>query len=143
MNDTPRWFWGDSDYAQAFAWIVNPERKSQSKEEHFARLFGAYCAAIERLDARRGTLIRYESLPDAVWRVLSPHFSLSVDATLRQRMAEASRLHAKRPPEAPQTEFVPDAAIKRAGASQALVEAVNVFSRPALQRLFTRFSAAS
>jgi hypothetical protein len=113
---------------------VDPEGVARSPEEFVARLYGAFCAAVGRLDAGRGRLVRYETLPAAVWEVVAPHFSLSVDGRQRERMAQAARINAKAPV-GKIAEFASDAASKQAAASVDLRQAIESFARPPLERL--------
>ena len=107
---------------------------AQSPEEFVARLYGAFCDAAGRLDPGRGRLVRYETLPAAVWEIVAPHFSQSVDGHQRERMAQAARVNAKAPV-GKVAEFSSDAATKQAAASPALRQAVESFAPPPLQRL--------
>jgi len=116
---------------------VDPEGTAQSPEEFVARLYGAFCTAASRLDAGRGRLVHYETLPAAVWEVVAPHFSLSIDDRQRDRMAQAALIDAKAPV-GKVVEFAGDAATKQAAASARLRQAVDAFARPPLQRLEER-----
>jgi hypothetical protein len=113
---------------------VDPEGAARSPEEFVARLYGAFCAAVGRLDAGRGRLVRYETLPAAAWEIVAPHFSLSVDGRQRERMAQAARINAKAPV-GKAAEFSSDAATKQAAASASLRQAIEAFARPPLERL--------
>lgn len=114
--------------------FVDAEGAAQSAEEFVARLYGAFCAAAGRLDAGRGRLVRYETLPAAVWEIVAPHFSQSIDDRQRARMAQAARVDAKAPVGKP-LEFASDAATKQAAASPELRQAIESFTGPPLQRL--------
>jgi hypothetical protein len=113
---------------------VDPEGAAQSPEEFVARLYGAFCAAGRRLDARRGRLVRYESLPAAVWESVAPHFSLPVDDWQRERMLQAARINSKSPV-GKAAEFASDAAKKQAAASTQLRQAIDAFARAPLDQL--------
>jgi hypothetical protein len=113
---------------------VDPDGAAQSPEEFVARLYGAFCAAVSRLDAGRGRLVRYETLPAAVWDVVAPHFSQSIDHAQRARMAQVARINAKAPV-GRAAEFAADATTKQAAASVELRRAIDAFARPPLQRL--------
>ena len=128
------WMRGDDGPAAELRRYVDPEAASRSPEEFVARLYGAFCDAACRLDATRGRLVRYESLPAAVWEIVSPHFSQSVDAGLRERMAQVARLNSKAPV-GKAVAFASDAATKQAAGSAALRQAIDALARPALQRL--------
>jgi hypothetical protein len=65
-----------------------------------------------RIDVRGGRLVPYESLPAAVWDVVAPHFSLSMDSTAREDIARAARANAKAPL-GRTMEFVSDVATKQ------------------------------
>ena len=82
----------------------------------------------------RGRLVRYETLPAAVWDIVAPHFSQSIDDRQRARMAQAARIDAKAPI-GKVAEFSSDAATKQAAASPALRQAIATFARPRLERL--------
>ena len=113
---------------------VEAEDAAQSPEEFVARLYGAFCAAVGRIDPGRGRLVHYETLPAAVWDVVAPHFSQSIDVPQRELMAQAARIDAKAPV-GKEVEFASDAATKQAAATVALRQAVESFARPPLQRL--------
>jgi hypothetical protein len=113
---------------------VDAEGAAQSPEEFVARLYGAFCDAAGRLDAGRGRLVHYETLPAAVWEIVAPHFAHSIDDRQRARMAQVARVDAKAPM-GKAAEFAGDAATKQAAASPALRQAIEAFARPSLQRL--------
>jgi hypothetical protein len=113
---------------------VDPDGAVRSPEEFVARLYGAFCEAVSRLDAGQGRLVRYETLPAAVWDVVAPHFSQSIDDRQRERMAQAARVNAKAPV-GKGSEFAGDAAKKQAAASDGLRLAIESFARPPLERL--------
>jgi hypothetical protein len=96
--------------------------------------FAAFCDAAERLPVERGLLLRYESLPDAIWARLGPHFNLTIDDEARARMAAAARDHSKSPPGRPSV-FTADSERKRAEASPELLTEVERVARPAYARL--------
>lgn len=133
LHDRPGWLRkpGESD---PFASRVDPTRVSRSQEEYVAHLLAAYCDAAARLDPARGRVVDYESLPDAVWSTIAPHFGLNPDQEVRQRMALRSRMQSKSPPDKA-VPFVQDGAAKRAAASPALDSAITDIARPALDRL--------
>lgn len=130
LSEPPGWLRASADFSK----LVDPDGASKSSEEYVARVYGAFCEAVARLDAGQGKLVPYEALPAAVWDVVAPHFSLSIDRRQRQRMAEAARTYSKAAVGKP-SEFAPDAAKKQAAASTALRQAVDAFARPQLERL--------
>ncbi len=134
LKDLPAWLRDSLGGNGPFSRLVDPEDASQSPEESVARLYGAFCEAAARLDPGRGRLVPYEALPAAVWEIVAPHFSLTIDAGQRSRMAEAARTHAKSPlgKAAP---FVRDDRPKQAAASAVLRQAMESFARPALDKL--------
>jgi hypothetical protein len=103
-------------------------------EEQVARLYGEICKAACLLDAARGKLVPYQALPSAVWEIVAPHFSLSVDDRQRNRMAEAARMNSKAPV-GKTMEFASDAQSKQAAASAGLRRAIDSFARPQLEQL--------
>jgi hypothetical protein len=128
------WIWDSGAPVPHFAKVVDPEGVAQSREEYVARIYGAFCRAAARLDARRGRLATYATLPAAIWDVVAPHFKLSLDRETRERMARAAARNAKAPSgtDAP---FTSDAAVKQAAATPALRDAVQQFARPPLEEL--------
>jgi len=134
LAQRPGWLRGTPGPGGQFSAFVDPQDASRSPEEFVARLYGAFCEAAARLDARRGKLVAYEVLPTAVWEVVAPHFSLPTDVRQRSSMAEAARTHAKSPlgKAAP---FIRDDAAKQAAASAQLRRAIDSFARPPLERL--------
>ena len=129
------WTWNDGgEPAAPFAKYVDPEGLSSSREEYLARIFGAFCDAACRLDPSKGRLLKYETLPEAVWESVAPHFGLAVDGAARKRMVEAARANAKAPVSKPET-FTADSAAKQAAASASLHKAVDALARPNLENL--------
>jgi hypothetical protein len=139
LASPPGWFQDTAEAARALAARVDPGRASSSREEFVARVYGAFCAAAAGLDVSRGLLVPYESLPEAVWRIVAPHFSLSVDPSQRDRIAEAARRHAKAAI-GTVAEFTSDVAAKQDAASPELRLAIDSLARPQLERL-TRLHA--
>ena len=74
-----------------------------------------------------------------MWRIVAPHFSLSIDDAQRDRIAEAARRHAKAPV-GTVAEFTSDVAAKQDDASPELRRAIDSLARPQLERL-TRLHA--
>ena len=134
LKEPPGWLRDSMGPGGRFSRFVDPEGASRSPEEFVARLYGAFCGAAARLDPRRGRLVPYTALPAAVWEIVAPHFSLSIDAEQRSRMAEAAMTHAKAPLGKAVT-FVRDDATKQAAASAGFRQAVDSFARPGLERL--------
>jgi len=140
LASPPGWFQGTADAARGLVAQVDPGRAAKSQEELVARAYGAFCAAAAGLDVRQGRLVGYQSLPEAVWDIVAPHFSLSTDAAQRERIAEAARRHAKAPVGAP-TQFTSDVAAKQQAASAELRQAIDALARPQLERLMRLHAA--
>lgn len=140
LAQRPGWLRDSLGPGGQFSAFVDPQDASRSPEEFVARLYGAFCEAAARLDARRGKLVAYETLPAAVWEVVAPHFSLPIGVRQRSSMAEAARTHAKSPlgKAAP---FIRDDAAKQAAASAQLRQAIDSFARPPLERLWKSHAA--
>jgi hypothetical protein len=102
-----------------------------------ARAFASFCAAAERLDETRGSLLRYEGLPQAVWEDVLPRFHLSADSRTVERMRSASHNDAKAPLGQVRP-FAEDVQHKRLAASAELRADVEAIARPALDRLVRR-----
>ncbi len=134
LAQPPGWMRDTAEASRGLATLVDPDGASKSREEFVARTFGAFCEAAMRIDAREGRLVPYESLPAAVWDVVAPHFSLSMDSTSRDDIARAARANAKAPLGRPM-EFVSDVATKQAAASPELRRAIEALGRPHLERL--------
>jgi len=134
LAQPPGWMQGTTGAATVLRGQVDPADASRTPAEFVARLYGAFCAAANRLDAARGRLVPYELLPAAVWDTVAPHFALGVDDRQRGCMAQAARINAKSPV-GQAAEFAGDAATKQAAASAELRDAVEQYARPALQRL--------
>jgi hypothetical protein len=139
LASPPGWFQGTAEASRGLLAQVDPERAAKSPEEFVARAYGAFCTAAAGLDVERGRLVPYESLPAAVWNIVAPHFSLSIDDSQRERVAEAARRPAKAPV-GTVAEFKSDAATKQDAASPALRRAIDSLARPHLERL-TRLHA--
>ena len=140
LASPPGWFQGTTEAARGLAACVDPERAGKSPEEFVARVYGAFCAAAAELDASRGRLVPYESLPAAVWDIVAPHFSLSVDDSQRQQIADGARRHAKAAIGA-SVEFKSDVASKQDAASAQLRRAIDSLARPQLERLLRLHAA--
>ena len=134
LASPPGWFQGTAEAARGLVAQVDPGHASGSREEFVARAYGAFCAAAAGLDAGRGRLVSYESLPAAVWEIVAPHFSLSVGPSQRERIAEAARRHAKAAI-GTVAEFRSDVAAKQDAASPELRRAIDSLARPQLERL--------
>jgi hypothetical protein len=134
MQQPPVWLSGAGESSRGLAEMIAPDGVSGSREELLARAYGAFCAAVARLDAGRGRLVAYEALPAAVWETVAPHFSLPVDARQRAAIAQAARMNTKAPLGSSR-EFAPDTATKQATASPELRRAIDAFARPHLERL--------
>ena len=129
------WIWNDTGGSAApFAKHVDPEGRCKTREEYLARIFGAFCDAATRLNPSRGRLVKYETLPEAVWESVAPLFGLEVDGAARKRMVDAARANAKAPVSKPES-FAADSAAERAAASEALHKAIDALARPNLERL--------
>lgn len=128
------WMQGSDEASRELTRFVDPDSRAKSAEESVARLYGRFCEAAGRLDAKRGRLVRYEALPAAVWDIVAPHFSLSIDGRQRDRMAAAARINSKAPV-GKAAEFASDVATKQAAASAALRQAIESFARPQLAKL--------
>jgi hypothetical protein len=134
LASPPGWFQDTTEAARGLVARVDSGRASGSREEFVARAYGAFCAAAAGLDVARGRLVPYESLPAAVWSIVAPHFSLSIDPSQRDRIAEAARRHAKAPI-GTVAEFASDVAAKQDAASPELRLAIDALARPQLERL--------
>jgi hypothetical protein len=134
LASPPGWLQGTSEAARGLMAQVDPGHAAKSREELVASAYGAFCAAAATLDAQRGRLVPYESLPAAVWRIVAPHFSLAVDDSLRDRIADGARRHAKAAI-GTAAEFASDAATKQSAASPELRQAIDSLARPQLERL--------
>jgi hypothetical protein len=141
MQSTPGWLRNATQAGHPFAPQVDPKRQSQTQEDYVARLFAAFCVAADRLDRKRGLLLAYDTLPDAVWRSLAPHFGVTITDAVKDKMALASGAYSKAPIASARI-FVPDDAAKRAAASPALRAAVDGLARPAFERLVARYRQA-
>jgi hypothetical protein len=134
LERPPGWVWEGAKPNSHFSGFVDPASAATSREDYVARLYGAFCRAASRLDATRGRLVPYTSLPPAVWETVVPHFSLAVDSAHRRRMTEAARVSAKAPIAEP-TLFRSDSAAKQAAASSELRRAIDLHARPQLAAL--------
>jgi hypothetical protein len=134
LRQPPGWMRATDASSSALGRYVDPDGAAQAPEEFVARLYGAFCTAVGRLDAGRGRLVYYETLPAAVWEIVAPHFSQAVDERQRERMAQAARSNSKAPV-GKVAEFASDAATKQAAATATLRQAIESFALPSLQRL--------
>jgi hypothetical protein len=134
LASPPGWFQGTAEAARGLAARVDSDHASKSREAFVASVYGAFCAAAAGLDASRGRLVPYESLPAAVWEIVAPHFSLSVDPSQRGRIAEGARRHAKAAI-GTVAAFKSDVASKQGAASAELRRAMDSLARPQLERL--------
>jgi hypothetical protein len=139
LERRPGWLKDAGEPSHRFADVVDPARSSRTVEEYLARLNAACCRAIGALDPTRGRLVRYETLPGAVWDAVAPWFGLAVDGPLRESMALAARANAKAP-FGSEARFAPDAARKQTLASPALRDAVARIARPELELVAARLA---
>jgi hypothetical protein len=128
------WMRGNDGAAAVLRRVVDPAGASKTPEEFVARLYGAFCAAVSRLDPARGRLLDYADLPGAIWTEVAPHFGFAVDEAQRARMGQAARVDAKAPLDQGR-EFARDDQSKQAAATPALRAAIDRFAWPELQRL--------
>jgi hypothetical protein len=140
LASPPGWFQGTAEAARGLAARVDPGHAARSREEFVARVYGAFCAAAAGLDASRGRLVPYQFLPEAVWQIVAPHFSLSIDPAQLDRIAEAARRHAKAPL-GTVAKFTSDVAAKQDAASSELRRAIDALARPQLERLMQLHAA--
>ena len=141
LASPPGWFQGTAEAARGLAARVDPDHAAKSREAFVASVYGAFCAAAAGLDASRGRLVPYESLPAAVWDIVAPHFSLSVDPSQRDRITEGARRHAKAAIGSV-AQFQSDVANKQGAASAELRRAIDSLARPQLE-LLLRLHAAT
>ena len=137
LERPPGWLWESGEPNVHFSPFVDPQNASNSREDYVARLYGAFCNAVGRLDAARGRLVSYTSLPAAVWEIVAPHFSQSVDGERLRRMTDAARLNAKAPLNE-RVAFQSDSAAKQAAAAGELRGAIERFARAPLEHLVRR-----
>ena len=142
LGRPPGWIWDGGAPAAPFLRYVDPEGIAPSREAYVARLFAAFCDAACRLDASRGRLVEYPSLPAAAWETVAPHFGQPVAAPIRARMQAAAAMDAKAPVGRPAA-FGGDAASKQAAAGEALRREVDLHARPALSRLLALRAATA
>lgn len=134
LDEPPPWFLANDGPGAHITKAIDPDEASRSPEDFHARLYGAFCDAVARLDRRRGKLVHYEALPTAFGEIVLPHFSISADLAQQTRMAQSFGGDAKaRVTEA--LAFTPDSAAKQAAASLELRQSVDAVARPALERL--------
>ena len=134
LAQTPGWLGDPAGPAAHLGKLADAGGDSRSSEEFVARLYGAFCDAMGRLDAKRGRLVPYDALPAAAWEIVAPHFALAIDNRTRDRMITAAGVNSKSPV-GRSLAFSGDAAAKQAAASTGLRRAVDSFARPQLERL--------
>jgi hypothetical protein len=99
-----------------------PGEEQGAPEEFFAWCLARYAQKARQHSGPHGLWAEYARLPGMVHSHILPHFGLEVDESKRTQMEERSRYRAKGNT---QEAFVPDGEKKRAGASEAIREAVN------------------
>lgn len=134
LAQPPGWLRAGEAPAQRLYAVVQPQGAPASAEERVARVFGAFCEAAAQLEPSRGRLVPHPALPAAVWDTVAPHFGLAMNEDARRRMARAASNYSKSPV-GRVSAYADDSARKRAAASAELRGAIDVFARPALQRL--------
>jgi hypothetical protein len=86
-------------------------------EDYCARVLVSMCrGALDHFGLGGGLLVNYAQLPDAVDRIILPHFDIGVGDGERAAMRQAARRDAKQP----QQDFTPDSAEKHREAGDAL-----------------------
>jgi hypothetical protein len=138
LSEKPGWLSDAGTPKNMFASLVDPDQRSRTAEDFVARLYGAYCRAICRIDTARALIIPYESLPNSIWESVAPHFGLSLSEKNRSSMTAASGEYSKAPFGTAKP-FAPDDMRKRAAASRELQEAIDALARPDLEKLRARF----
>ena len=112
-----------------------------SAEQRVAHAYASFCTAARRLSPSLGSLVDYEELPDAIWRIVLPRFGIQADDRTIERMQAASRIDAKAPFGQAKA-FEHDAARKRSSATAAVRAEVEAIARPALDRLLAHMATA-
>lgn len=136
----PGWFRNEQDASVQIAKLIDPQGASASRDEYIARVFGALCQGIGRLDPQRGRVVAYDALPSAVWNVVAPHFGFAISAGEQAEMEAAARTYSKAKA-GDAAEFAADAETKRSEASPELRKAISTFAQPELDRLLARAGA--
>jgi len=130
----PTWMRAFTDANNPFLPFAAAHADPSSRESYFAAMFASFCDAIGDIDKRFGHLVRYEDLPNAVWKLVCPHFGIHLMASEIELIKSVARYDAKRG-----GLFVPDIQPKQAAASAALRGAANRIAHPALVRLEATF----
>ncbi len=99
--------------------------------EFAARALARICDAVVAAADGACLVVDYDSLPQAIWQRIAPHFGIELDAGMREHLAQAAGRDAKRPGRA----FRPDGAAKRARASAEVRDAAARWVAPALERV--------
>jgi hypothetical protein len=103
-----------------------------SPEEYCARVLAGICkSALEHADDKRGLFVNYDELPGAVTGSIAKHFRAQFSPDELSRMNAAAQFDAK----TPRLNFEPDAAKKRAEASDAVRHATAKWVLPIYEKL--------
>lgn len=136
---TTRPGWLQDQHAARFAPIMSSELWSEAVESRAALAFARSCQAIDQLDPGRGMLLNYDTLPEAVWRQLCPHFGIEMSENLRQKMTQTATFDSKGSPDSTSA-FVPDTQRKQQNASADVRSTVDRIARPAYDQLVARWA---
>ena len=122
---------GDAARAASLLGLDGDRLGAMAVTEFAARALARICDAIVAAADRACLVVGYDSLPDAIWQRIAPHFGIELDTGMRERVAQAAGRDAKSPGRA----FRPDGAAKRARASAEVRDAAARWVAPALERV--------
>ncbi len=122
---------GDAVRAASLLGLDGDRLGAMAVTEFAARALARNCDAIVAAADGACLVVGYDSLPDAIWQRIAPHFGIELDAGMRERVAQAAGRDAKSPGRA----FRPDGAAKRARASAEVHDAAARWVAPALERV--------
>lgn len=80
--------------------------------QYFSLFYSEYCEAVLRLPRNEGRFIAYDKMPSAVWKLIAPHFGLTLSAADLAEMEKAAQLYSKSRHGISQI-FIPDTTYKR------------------------------
>jgi hypothetical protein len=142
LRRPPTWIRSFLDETNPFVRLVGISEVVPSLEEYAAHVLASFCESIERLDKSRGALVHYHDLPEALWKMVLPHFGITATEREIQQMIGISKTHAKSAMGKP-VPFLADSVQKQHIASPALRAAMTDIAAPAISRVTEALTPAA
>ncbi|CCE09336.1 conserved hypothetical protein [Bradyrhizobium sp. STM 3843] len=110
--------------------------------DYIALFYTRFCAAIRQLEPQSSRIIRYDGMPESIWRTVAPAFNLPVPAAALARMQQAAEFYSKDPLGTQRT-FVADSTGKRQRVAADVSAAIDAVARPAYEQMLLMASGTA